>query len=209
MADKQKFIKFRGVSDVVYAKVLTDTSADITFGEVKHLAWVAELSNETETSASTDYADNQPVYTHNSEGADTITINSSALTDEVLADISGKEYDAENEAFYGTEREQNYFALGYRFKEVGPDGTIEKLQWFYKGSFGVPSMTVKSEDDSSDTEGQEITYTAIMPTKKFTTPSGKQKAMKFFRVTNKDNDKCNTFFDKVTTPDDFNNNATE
>lgn len=207
MLNKQPILKFRDVADLVYAKVTKDTASEYVTGEVKHLAWVAELSSEVETNTTTEYFDNQAAFVYDSEGAQTINITGAALTDEVLADITGKEYDSDKEAFYDTERELTYFALGYRYGMKG-DKNVEKFQWLYKGSFGIPNMTVKTNDDSSDTNGQELTYTAISPIHKFTAPSGNQKSMKGFRVTNTGSDKCKEFFDSVMTPDEFNSTDT-
>ena len=80
--------------------------------------------------------------------------------------------------------------------------------WRLKGTFSIPEESSKTEDDSTDSNGQELTYTGIYATHKFTKGfknsqgqwvKGPSKAV----VVDERDGKCDVsaFFDEVTTPD--------
>ena len=185
--------EFRGVADLVYAKVLSDNDSGITFGEVKPLAGVARISKEVETSSETHYYDNKPAVIIQGTGADTITISTSALESSVLADITGQVYDANKKMLIEGELDQSYFAIGYKTKET--DGTV-KYVWRYKGTFAVPNEEHNTEDDGTDANGQELTYTGIMTTAKFGSSLKSAKGIVIDSTT-----AAADFFDEVKTPD--------
>lgn len=191
--------EFRGTDNLVYAEVLTDnneTSEGYTTGAVKILAPVAEISKTVETASDTKYYDNKAVLTINAEGADTITLTVPALDLPTLAEITGKTYDATLGAFMDGEAIPKYFALGYRLKLT--DGTYRYV-WRYKGRFAIPDETSQTENASTDTNNQQLTYTGIQTMHNFTKTGKSGKAL----VVDERDDKANltTFFDTVTTCD--------
>lgn len=189
--------EYRGVENLVYAEVTQDDSEAYVTGEVKELAGVAEISRTTESSSEAHYYDNQPAVVINSTGADEITCTVSAIPLEVLADITGQEYDEALGAFIEGVRETKYFALGYKTKKT--DGS-EIYVWRYKGTFAIPDSTHATEDDGTDANGQEIVYTGIQTTHKFTKLGKGAKAMNVEAGTDALAD-VDTFFETVTTPD--------
>ena len=90
----QEVKEFRGIENLVVAEVIKDASDEITFGAVEKLAGVAELSKESESSSETHYYDNAPLIVINSQGSDTVTIQASVLSLEMVAKITGRKYDA-------------------------------------------------------------------------------------------------------------------
>lgn len=192
--------EYRGISDLVYAEVTKDnneTGEGYVTGTVKPLAGVAELSRSTESSNEAHYYDNIPAVVINSTGADEVTITTSAIPLEVLADITGQTYDSTKGAFIEGERTPKYFALGYKTKKTNGD---EVYVWRLKGSFSIPDSTHATEDDGTDANGQEITYTGISTTHKFT--ANNSKGAKALNVDlGKDLADVDEFFDTVTTPD--------
>lgn len=191
--------EFRGTDNLVYAEVLTDNNESgegYTTGAVKILAPVAEISKTVETASDTKYYDNKPVLTINAEGADTITLTVPALDLATLAEITGKTYDSTLGAFMDGEAVSKYFALGYRLKLT--DGTYRYV-WRYKGSFAIPDETSQTENASTDTNNQQLTYTGIQTMHNFTKTGKSGKAL----VVDERDDKANltTFFDAVTTCD--------
>ena len=196
--------EFRGTDHLVYAPVLYDnnettgdegTNGYVT-GAVKVLAPVAEISKTVETASDTKYYDNKPALTINAEGADTITLTVPALDLATLADITGKTYDATLGAFLDGESTPKYFALGYRLRLT--DGTYRYV-WRYKGSFGIPDETSQTENASTDTNNQQLTYTGIETMHNFTKTGKSGKAI----VVDERDGKADlsTFFDEVTTCD--------
>lgn len=192
--------EFRGVEGLVYAEVLTDdnesSGSGYTTGAVKPLAGVAEISRTTESSSEAHYYDNIAAVVISSTGADEVTINTSAIPLKVLADITGQYYDETTGMMVECTRESKYFALGYKTKKT--DGT-EVLVWRLKGTFGIPDSTHTTENDGTDANGQELTFTGISTTHKFTKTG---KAAKAVNVdTGLDLVDTTNFFKTVATPD--------
>ena len=191
-----EIFEYRGVEGLVYAEVTKDDETEYITGEVKPLAGVAEIGRTTETSSEAHYYDNVPAIVISSTGADEVTCTVSAIPLDVLADITGQGYDETTGTFIEGEREVKYFALGYKTKKTNGD---EVYVWRYKGTFGVPDSTHATEDDGTDANGQEITYTGISTTHKFTKTTKRAKAINVDVGLNKAD--VSTFFDEVTTPD--------
>lgn len=187
--------EYRGVEGLVYAEVTADTEEAYTTGTVKTLAGVAEISKTTEASSEAHYYDNIPAVVISSVGADEITCNVSAIPLEVLADITGQDYDAKGMLIEG-ERTQKYFALGYKTKKTNGD---EVYVWRYKGTFNIPDQTNATEDDGTEANGQEITFTGISTTHTFTATGKRAKAINVDVSVGKIN--VTNFFATVTTPD--------
>lgn len=193
--------EFRGVSDLVYAEVLTDDNDEesgYTTGKVKPLSPVAEIGKTTETSSEAKYYDNIPLIVINSEGADEIKIICAPPNLETLSDITGKYYDATKGAMIGAPRKVKYFAIGYKTK--GTDGK-ERYVWRFKGTFSIPDETSKTEDDGTDSENTELTFTGIYTTHKFTVGSEKLPVKDLVVDERYDKANLSTYFTTVTTPE--------
>ena len=191
-----EIFEYRGVEGLVYAEVTADDDESYTTGTVKQLAGVAEIGRTTETSSEPHYYDNVPAVVVSSTGSDEVTCTVSAIPLEVLAEITGQQYDSNLGVLIEGERETKYFALGYKAKKTNGK---EVYVWRYKGQFSIPDSTHVTEDDGTDANGQEITYTGISTTHKFTKTGKRAKAMNVDLEADKAN--VSTFFDTVTTPD--------
>lgn len=194
--------EYRGIEGLVYAEVTNDDNATgegkgyIT-GTVKSLAGIAELSRTTESSSEPHYYDNQPMIVINSTGSDEVTLTTSALPMDVLAEITGQTLDVATGMVIEGARDNKYFALGYKTKKT--DGS-EVFVWRLKGQFNIPDSTHATEDDGTDANGQELTYTGIATTHKFTKNGKGAKAINVPADAAKVAD-LDTFFDTVRTPD--------
>lgn len=193
--NKKRIYEYRGVSDAVYAEV-TEDGDTFTTGEVKNFTGVSEIAKATDSSNETHYYDNVPAVVVSSTGSDEITINASAIPMDILAEITGQYYDETTGMMVEQERTHKYFAFGYRTKTT--DGT-EILVWRLKGSFSIPDSDHKSEDDGTDANGQEITYTGISTTHKFTKTGKRAKGINVDMSLDKVDGA--TFFETVNTPD--------
>lgn len=191
-----KIYEYRGVNGLVYAPVTEDSSDTFSTGTVKDLAGVAEISKSTESSNEPHYYDNIPAIVVASTGSDEITITASAIPLDVLADITGQYYDSATGMFVEKERDPGYFALGYRTQDT--DGN-DYYVWRLKGTFSIPDQTNVTEDDGTDANGQEITFTGISTTHKFTKTNAPAKAITVDTSVNAVNE--STFFGSVQTPD--------
>lgn len=197
-----KIYEYRGVCDLVYAPVTVDDNSTETghgyvTGTVKPLAGVAEIGKTTDSSEEAHYYDNVPAVIVSSEGQDTITINTSAIPLDVLADITGQYYDSLTGMMIEQTRTPGYFAIGYKTQDT--DGT-EYYVWRLKGSFSIPDQTNATKNNSTDANGQTLTYTGISTTHKFTKTTKTAKAVNVNTGLDLIADKAN-FFASVQTPD--------
>lgn len=190
--------EFRGVDNLVYAQVLKDNNevdGGYQTGEVKLLAHVAEIGKTVETSSETKNYDNKPMIIISSEGADEIQMTVAPLALDVLADITGKTFDAALGMMVDGDREIKDFAVGYRTK--GTDGKYRYV-WRYKGQFNIPDETNITETPGTDSNNQQITFTGVKTIHEFTKGGAAKGIVVDTRFGNAD---LSTFFTQVTTPD--------
>lgn len=197
-----QIFEYRGVSDLVYAEVTKDNNSSeqgegYVTGTVKPLAGVAEISKATDSTNEPHYYDNIPAVVISSTGSDEVTITASAIPLDVLAEITGQYYDSATGMMVEKERQSKYFAIGYKTKTTDGD---EIYVWRLKGSFNIPDQTSATEDDGTDANGQEITFTGISTTHKFTKTSSPAKSVVVNTGLDLIADKAN-FFATVQTPD--------
>lgn len=193
--------EWRGIEGLVCAEVLTDDNESgsghgYVTGDVFAIAGIAELSRTTESSNESHYYDNMPAIVISSTGADEVTISASAIPFDVLAKITGQVYDDDLGALIEGTRDTKYFAIGYKTKKTNGD---EVYVWRYKGTFNIPDSTHATENDGTDANGQEIVFTGIQTTHKFTKTGKGAKALNVEVAKNLAD--VSEFFDAVTTPD--------
>lgn len=188
--------EYRGVEGLVAAPVLEDSTANFRVGTVIELAGVSEIGKATDSTNESHYYDNKAAIVITSEGADTITVNTSAIPLDILAQITGQYYDAASGMFVEQESTPTYFALGYQTKDT--NGNVYFV-WRLKGRFNKPDQTNTTENDGTDANGQEITYTGVSTIHKFTKTG---KSAKAITVNSSVNDiSAASFFSTVQTPD--------
>lgn len=198
MADK--YIEFRGVKKVYAAEVLCDDNeSGVGHGYVTGTPfWIAGASNvtaETDSSMDTHFYDNKGVIVISAEGNTTVTIDASALTEEKYAKITGYHYNAITDAVVEGKRQDKYFALLYQYEDT--DGE-EHYKVFYKGKFAIPSATHATKNNSTDANGQTLTFTAVNTTHEFVNENNE--GVKVMTVLEGKADMSN-FFTTVLTPD--------
>lgn len=170
-----KFVLKRGLSNVFAAEVISDTAEEFKTGTPFHLIPAGEMSRSVESESTPVYFDNVVFYQSGSEGPTEIAITGAALRPADVANLLGKHVDPTTGAVLDTgEYTEKYFALGGETENT--DGTKEYF-WFMKGTFAAPEETDKTKDDSTDTNGMELTYTAIQTQHLFEV-NGSKKPMK-------------------------------
>ena len=188
--------EYRGVERLVYAEVTEDSEDAYTTGTVKSLAGVATISKTTASSTEAHYYDNAPKIVISAEGADTVTLTVSAIPLDVLAEITGQTWDSTHGAIIEGPRAQKHFAIGYETKRT--DGS-KVFVWRLKGMFDIPDTTSNTEDDGTDADGQELTYTGVETTHLFTaTGKGARSVVADDGLGLAD---TSTWFNAVVTPD--------
>lgn len=193
----KKYFEYRGVRNAVYAEVIQDDAEGFTTGTVKDFTGVAEIGKTTDSANETHYYDNLPAIIIDSVGSDEISVNASGIPFDVLAEVTGQYYNAATGLLVEQEGTPKYFAFGYITDKT--DGTAV-LVWRLKGKFSIPAQTSATKDDGTDANGQEITYTGISTTHKFTATNKPAKAVNV--DTSVEGAMAETaFFASVQTPD--------
>lgn len=157
--------EFRGVDNLYFAKVLQDDENGFVCATPKKLAPVAEVGKTTESSSEAHYYDNKAMIVINSEGADTITITVAPPELEIMAELTGRSFDPVTGMLVDNVRENDYYALMYRTK--GTDGKYRYVSRL-KGQFGIPDETSATENDGTDTNNIQLTFTGIYTEYEFT-----------------------------------------
>lgn len=176
--EKVKCTEYRGIRDLVAAEVLVDTLEKFECDTPFSVAWTSELGKETESSSESHYYDNVPANVINSVGADTVSVNVSAVPMEIKAKITGQHYDESLGLFVEGEPESKYFAIGYITETT--DGE-EVYVWRLKGKFGIPGDTHITKDNGTSANGNTLTYTGINTVHKFTATSKSAKAVNEYK----------------------------
>ena len=188
--------EYRGVEGLVYAEVTQDDTGTYATGQVKELAGVAEIGRTTSSSSEVHYYDNIPAVVVESTGADTVTINASAVPLPVYAEITGQYYDENTGMLVEQERKKKYFAIGYQTQNTKGE---TMFIWRLKGTFNVPDETNQTKNEGTDANGQELTFTGISTTHKFEKTGERAKAIKINTAVNPIAE--GIFFGTVQTPD--------
>lgn len=187
---------YRGIRGLMAAKILKDTDGVYECEEPFWIAGASTLTKETATSAATKYYDNVPAIIISAAGSDTVSIDTSAIDEAVVAKLTGQDYFDEHGMLVEGEPSNDYYAFGYITEKT--DGT-EVFVWRNKGQFSPPNSTHATKNEGTDSNGQTITFTGISTT-------GRSKATgKPFRATMVDQSinkwDEEEFFAQVQTPD--------
>lgn len=157
MSDTQQIFEFRGVDKFHFAEVLQDDAAGFRCGTPIHIP-VQEVGKSTDSSSEAHYYDNKAMIVVNSESADTIVLIIAPPDLKTLSILTGKSFDEETGMMVESPRQNKYYAITYRTK--GTDGGYRYVVRM-KGQFNIPDETNHTEDDSTDTNNTQITFTGI------------------------------------------------
>lgn len=154
----------RGLKNIFAAEITKDNNGSGTgdgyvTGTPFHLIPAGEMSRTVDNEKVDIYYDDTVFATVGKEGATEIKITGAALRPDALAKINNKHVDSTTGAVLDNgEFAPKYFALGGETENL--DGTSEFF-WFLKGTFSIPEQSDKTKDDSTDTNGMELTFSAV------------------------------------------------
>ena len=169
-----EFTLKRGLSNVFAAEIISDENSEDGYkvGTPFHLIPAGEMSRTASSDKTNVYFDNAVFYQSGSESATDVAITGAALRPADVARLTGKYVDTETGAVLDTgEYTEKYFAVGGETENV--DGTKEYF-WFLKGTFSIPEQTDKTKDDTTDTNGMTLNYSAIQTTHQFSVGENKK-----------------------------------
>ena len=157
----KKFTLKRGLKNVFAAEILTDDNDEsgYTTGTPFHLIPAGEMSRTVDSEKKDVFFDDGVFATVGKEGATEISITGAALRPDALARINNKDVDETTGAVIDSGKfKPKYFAIGGEAENI--DGTSE-LFWFTKGTFNIPEQADKTIDDSTDTNGMTLVFSAV------------------------------------------------
>lgn len=157
--------KYRGLRNLVAAEVTSDTVDKLEYSDVFPIAGLGEITKDTDQASEVSYYDDDPAVIVDGEGADTVKLTVSAIPMIVKAKLLGQTVDEATNSVMEGESTKPYFAIGYITKTT--DGK-DTFVWIFKGKFSTPSESYKTKSNSAESSGDELTYTAINTTHKFT-----------------------------------------
>lgn len=166
--------EYRGIRDLKAAILLTDTAEELTYDAPFDIAGIAELTKTTENSSEAHFYDNIAAIVIDSVGSDTVTCQCSAIPLPVLAKLTGQDYDEATGTLIEGEAKCPYVAIGYVTEDTSGN---EVFVWRHKVKCSIPDSTHSTKNNSTDANGQEITFTGINTTHKFTKTGKTDKAI--------------------------------
>ena len=199
----QQIFEFRGVDKFHFAEILQDDASGYSCGPLQHVP-VQEIGKNTDSSSEAHYYDNKAMIVVNSESADTITLTLAPPELKKLCAMIGKSFDPDTGMMVDSPKQNKYYAITYRTK--GTDGGYRYVSRL-KGQFNIPEEVVHTEDDSTDTNNVQVTFTGIYTEYEFTkgiydgtkwSKSGVKGIVVDARYGLAD---VSTFFDAIQTPD--------
>lgn len=144
-----------GVENLVYSVV----GADGTYGTVKDLADIVNLTITPSVNTNTLYASNKAVAAVSSQGATEIEVEVAALPREAVEEILGVQRNSEGVLVYGKDNAAPYIALGFKGK-TAKNGVYRHV-WVTKMVFSQPSESYATQTDQTEFQNQSISGTAI------------------------------------------------
>lgn len=192
----QDVFEFRGVDSLVFAEILEDSVDRFLTGMVYSLSPTAEIGRTTSSSTEAHYYDNKPMIIITSTGSDEIKIVVAPPKLDIYAMITGQTFISRLGMLVEGARKDKDFAIGYRTK--GTDGRYRYV-WRLKGKFGIPDETHATEDDGTDANNTELTFTCVNTIHVFKETGESAKAI----IVDERYGKAilDNFFDAVQTPD--------
>lgn len=158
------FVLKRGLKNVYAAEILNDDNETgeghgFVTGTPFHLIPAGEMSRSVDSEKKDVFFDDTVFATAGKEGATVIQITGAALRPAALARINNKDVDDATGAVIDSGQfEPKYFAVGGESENL--DGTSEFF-WFMKGTFNIPEQNDKTKDDSTDTNGMQLVFSAV------------------------------------------------
>ena len=155
-----KIVDWRGIRGLVAAELLTDTteSSGLTYGTPFAVCGTSSLSKTTESDSANKYYDNVPAIIIQAVGGDEVSIEGSAIPEDVKAKLMGETYDETLGMYVEGEPVTKYYAIGYITEKT--DGS-EVYVWRLKGTFSYPEEEHNAKDDGTDSTGSTITFTGV------------------------------------------------
>ena len=139
-----------GLDNVVIAKVLSDSSEGISFGDVIALKGAVNATVNPNSDVAVDFADNGPFFSASNRGNTELNLEMIDVDVDVLAQLLGQR--KVNGITVETPLDQSSdYALGFRVWLAGKDANGNNRYqyfWYAKGKFSVPETGGETKQES-------------------------------------------------------------
>lgn len=136
-----------GIDRLYYAEVISDTDSTLTFGEVKQLEGVRELTINPRTNSSKLYAENQIFYSDSTLDGIEVGIDLADVETADVAKILGHEISSQGGIIKKATDNAPYVALLYRAQKANK---ADRYGILYKGKFDLPQENNKTMEGTVD-----------------------------------------------------------
>lgn len=174
---EKKFGMLKGLSEIYICEVKDTEEAYTPVGEPQQLIPAGEMTISKSLEKAQNYYDNAMWAEIGMEAPSEMSLIGAAVRASFLAWIEGKTVDAATGAILDDgDWHEKYYAISG--KKDYTDGTSEYF-WFLKTSFGGAEEAAKTKDNTTDSNGSTLPFTAYSTKHKFATVD---KHMKVVRV---------------------------
>lgn len=154
-----------GLDQLYFSKITVDDAGDYSAAAPAYLAPAAEASQEPTSSFDIQYADDQAYDVSTSEGETKISLTVTGIPLEVLAEITGRVFDAATGRMFDNAGVAPYCALSFR--SLKSNGSYRYYQYL-KGKFDMPKEESVTKAEKAEPKTVQLTFTAIKTVHKFT-----------------------------------------
>lgn len=199
MAEK-KFGLLKGLSEIYICEIKDTAEAYTPVGEPQQLIPAGEMTISKSLEKAQTYYDNAMWAEIGMEAPSEMSLIGAAVRAAFLAWIEGKTVDSATGAILDDgDWHEKYFAISG--KKDYTDGTSEYF-WFLKTSFGGAEEAAKTKDNSTDSSGSTLPFTAYSTIHKFEKSGAHMKVVRIDTATTKLTADAN-WVAQVVTPDNL------
>ena len=196
--------QYRGCSRLVYATYTYDAETDtVSFGDVKKLCEVKNISREISSENEEVWADNKLQDTTYGGTSVNRTFGCMRVDPEVEAELLGKTIlTVGTNNIFGTAPDGSnrpYVAIGYALHDGEANKPCEVV-WGFKAVVNSISQTANTIDRGTASEGQEVNVTFSAPDKAWTKTNNTELDISM-PITEENKALVEKWFEKVITPD--------
>lgn len=196
----KKFGLLKGLSDIYICEVNDSEAAYTPVGTPEKLIPAGSITFTKSVEKTPTYFDNTLFDEVGTEGGTEMSIVGAAVRAAYIAWLEGKTVDSTTGGIIDDgEFHNKYYAISG--KKDYTDGTSE-LFWFLKCSFGGAEETTTTKDDTTDSSGMTLPFTAYKTQHKFTTTGATAKVVRIDTSTTKVKD-ASSWTEQVVTPDNL------
>lgn len=153
-----------GLDSLYIAEVTQDDAAAYVADTPEYLAPAAQATQEPSSSFEIQYADDQPYDVMTAEGETKISLSVTGIPLEMLAKITGKEFDSTTGRMYDNGGVAPYIALSFR--SLKSNGSYRYYQYL-KGKFDMPKEDTATRGEAPEPKTMELVFTAIRTVHEF------------------------------------------